>query len=214
MKSNKVVEYTIYWCRQSMAIIRIRSTDALIIVDMQNDFMPGGALPVPNALEIIPTINNYINMFKGNKAVIIATRDWHPPNHISFKSRGGPWPPHCIQGTKGAEFHPDLALPQDVLVISKAYDENIEAYSGFEGTNLDQVLKSREVKRIFICGVATDYCVKATALDALRLGYQVFLLMDAIKGVDIPRGSIAKAIEELLNEGAILITVNDFEMSR
>ncbi|MEM4040546.1 MAG: nicotinamidase, partial [Ignisphaera sp.] len=184
-----------------MAIIRIRSTDALIIVDMQNDFMPGGALPVPNALEIIPTINNYINMFKGNKAVIIATRDWHPPNHISFKSRGGPWPPHCIQGTKGAEFHPDLALPQDVLVISKAYDENIEAYSGFEGTNLDQVLKSREVKRIFICGVATDYCVKATALDALRLGYQVFLLMDAIKGVDIPRGSIAKAIEELLNEG-------------
>ncbi|MEM0371328.1 MAG: nicotinamidase [Ignisphaera sp.] len=197
-----------------MAIIRIRSTDALIIVDMQNDFMPGGALPVPNALEIIPTINNYINMFKGNKAVIIATRDWHPPNHISFKSRGGPWPPHCIQGTKGAEFHPDLALPQDVLVISKAYDENIEAYSGFEGTNLDQVLKSREVKRIFICGVATDYCVKATALDALRLGYQVFLLMDAIKGVDIPRGSIAKAIEELLNEGAILITVNDFEMSR
>jgi len=188
--------------------------DALIIVDMQNDFMPGGALPVPNALEIIPIINSYIDMFKKNKAVFVATRDWHPPNHISFKSRGGPWPPHCIQGTRGAEFHPDLALPQDVIVVSKAYDENIEAYSGFEGTNLDQMLKLREIKRVFICGVATDYCVKATALDALRLRYQVFLLMDAVRGVDIPRGSTARAIEELLNEGAILITVNDFEMNR
>lgn len=195
-----------------MAIIRIRSVDALIIVDMQNDFMPGGALPVPNALEIIPRINNYINIFKKNKSIIVATRDWHPPNHISFKSRGGPWPPHCVRGTKGAEFHPNLVLPQDIIIVSKAYNEDSEAYSGFEGTNLDSILRSREVKRIFVCGVATDYCVKATALDAVKLGYQVFLLIDAVKGVDIPPGSVKETIEILLNEGVVLINIDDIKV--
>lgn len=195
-----------------MAVIRITSKDALIIVDMQNDFMPPeGALPVPNALAIIPMINRYIEIFNSNGALIVATRDWHPPNHISFKTRGGPWPPHCVQGTKGAEFHPNLRLPYNVVIVSKAYDENTEAYSGFEKTELDQLLRVRGIRRVFICGVATDYCVKATTLDAIRLGYIVFVLMDAIKGVDIPRGSVEKAINEMLNEGAVLASIQDIE---
>lgn len=192
-----------------MAIVKITPRDALIIVDMQNDFMPGGALPVPNALSIVPTINSYIDIFIKSQAIIIATRDWHPPNHISFKNRGGPWPPHCIQGTKGAEFYPELRLPSDVIVISKAFNEDIEAYSGFEGTELDQVLKSKGIKRVFVCGVATDYCVKATVLDAIKLGYIVFVLNDAIKGVDVPKGSISKAVDEMLNEGAVFINLNE-----
>jgi len=194
-----------------MAIIRLTSTDALIIVDMQIDFMPGGALPVPNALTIIPVINKYINIFAGKKATIVATRDWHPHNHISFKHRGGPWPPHCVQGTKGAELHPDLRIPQNVILVSKGFDEDKEAYSGFDGTNLDQILKARKIRRVFVCGVATDYCVKATVLDAIELGYNVLVLKDAIKGVDIPKGAENKAINEMLDAGAILADLNDIE---
>lgn len=194
-----------------MALIRVASKDALVIVDMQNDFMPDGALPVPNALTIIPIINKYVEVFVKSRGVVVATRDWHPPNHISFKSRGGPWPPHCVKGTKGAEFHPDLMLPSNTIVISKAYDEDMEAYSGFEKTELDQTLKAKNIRRVFVCGVATDYCVKATVLDAIRLGYVTFVLVDAIKGVDIPEGSVDKAINEMLNEGAILIRLQDIE---
>lgn len=194
-----------------MMMLRITPKDALVIVDIQNDFMPGGTLPVYNALSIIPIINKYIYIFTNNKATIIATRDWHPLNHISFNTSGGPWPPHCIQGSKGAEFHQDLKLPSSSIIISKGYKEDSEAYSGFEGTELDQILKLRGIRRVFICGVATDYCVKATAIDAIRLGYTVFVLIDAIKGVDMPRGSIEKAIDEMLNEGAILVKINDIE---
>jgi nicotinamidase/pyrazinamidase len=192
-----------------MARVKIIPSDALVIVDMQNDFMPGGALPVPNSLTIIPKINKYIELFIKAGALIVATRDWHPPNHISFSTRGGPWPPHCVQGSRGAEFHPDLKLPSGTVIISKGYKEDQEAYSGFEGTELHQILISKNVKRVFICGVATDYCVKATALDALALGYTVFVLEDAIKGVDIPRGSVDIAINEMLNRGSIFITIDD-----
>ncbi|HDD26522.1 MAG TPA: bifunctional nicotinamidase/pyrazinamidase [Acidilobales archaeon] len=190
-----------------MVLVKLSKYDALIIVDMQNDFMPGGALPVPKADEIIPTLNKYIALFESKNLKVIATRDWHPPNHISFKTRGGPWPPHCIQGTKGAEFHPDLKLPKDVVVISKATEPDKEAYSGFEATNLDKVLKEYGIKRLFIGGVATDYCVKATVLDGLRLGYTVLLLLDGIKGVDVNPGDVEKAINEMLSEGAIGITL-------
>ncbi|RLG88344.1 MAG: bifunctional nicotinamidase/pyrazinamidase [Thermoprotei archaeon] len=190
-----------------MVLVKLSKYDALIIIDMQNDFMPGGALPVPKADEIIPTLNKYIALFKSKNLKVIATRDWHPPNHISFKTRGGPWPPHCIQGTKGAEFHPDLKLPKDVIVISKATEPDKEAYSGFEGTDLDKVLKEYGIKRLFVGGVATDYCVKATVLDGLRLGYTVFLLLDGIKGVDVNPRDVEKAIDEMLSEGAIGITL-------
>ncbi|MDK6028130.1 nicotinamidase [Ignisphaera sp. 4213-co] len=192
-----------------MAKIKILPIDALIIVDMQNDFMPGGTLPVPNALTIISAINKYIELFEKSNALIVATRDWHPPNHISFNTRGGPWPPHCIQNTWGAEFHKDLKLPRNTIVISKAFKEDKEAYSGFEDTELDNTLKSRNIKRLFIAGVATEYCVKATAEDGVKLGYQVFLLEDAIKGIDSPPGSEEKAIEDLMNKGVVAIKIND-----
>ncbi|MEM1644270.1 MAG: nicotinamidase [Ignisphaera sp.] len=192
-----------------MALISITPKDALIIVDMQNDFMPGGTLPVANALTIIPIINKYIELFTNAKALIVASRDWHPPNHISFNTRGGPWPPHCVQGTEGAKFHPELKLTPDTIIVSKGYEENKEAYSSFEGTELNEILRSKNVRRLFVCGVATDYCVKATVLDAIKLGYTVLVLNDAIKGVDLPKGSVDKAVSEMLNEGAIFITLHD-----
>ena len=191
-----------------MAIVKIRSVDALIIVDMQNDFMPSGALPIENAHTIIPIINKYIKLFKDLGGTIVATRDWHPPNHISFNIRGGPWPPHCIQNTKGAEFHPFLELPSNTIVVSKATNEDKEAYSGFDSTELDSVLKARKIKRVFICGVATEYCVKATAIDAINLGYQTFILIDAIKGVN--KIDSERVINELLSYGIIMLEIKDF----
>jgi nicotinamidase/pyrazinamidase len=198
-----------------MAKLKILPFDALIVVDMQNDFMPGGALPVPNALTIIPTINRYVELFENANATIVFTRDWHPQNHISFKSRGGPWPPHCIQNTYGAELHPDLRAPKSAIIISKAFKEDEEAYSGFKGIELESkrdlnsVLRGRGVKRVFVSGVVTEYCVKATALDAADLGYQVFLLIDAVKGINQPPGSEEQAVIEMLEKGIVLMTTSD-----
>ncbi|ACJ15500.1 nicotinamidase-like amidase [Thermococcus onnurineus NA1] len=156
--------------------------DALIVVDMQRDFMPGGALPVPDGDKIIPRVNEYIRKFKERGALIVATRDWHPEDHISFMDQGGPWPKHCVQNTPGAEFV--VELPEDAVIISKAADPDKEAYSGFEGTNLAEILKEKGVKRVYVCGVATEYCVKATALDAVRHGFETYLLRDAVRGIN------------------------------
>ncbi|NJD99927.1 nicotinamidase [Thermococcus sp. LS1] len=156
--------------------------EALIVVDMQRDFMPGGALPVPDGDKIIPRVNEYIRKFKERGALIVATRDWHPEDHISFKEQGGPWPKHCVQNTPGAEFV--VELPEDAVVISKAAEPDKEAYSGFEGTNLAEILKEKGVKRVYVCGVATEYCVKATALDAIRHGFETYLLRDAVRGIN------------------------------
>lgn len=189
--------------------VSITSDSALIVVDVQVDFCPGGALPVPDGDRIIPFINRYIKMFKENNLPVIATRDWHPPNHISFKPYGGVWPIHCVQNTPGAAFHPKLKLPNDVIVISKATEPNKEAYSGFEGTDLSNILKSKGIKRLFIGGLATDYCVKNTVLDALKLGFQVFLLLDGTKGVNVNPDDSKKAIEEMIRKGAIAIKINN-----
>ncbi|HIE14453.1 TPA: bifunctional nicotinamidase/pyrazinamidase [Candidatus Bathyarchaeota archaeon] len=189
--------------------IKITKRDALIIVDVQRDFCPGGSLPVPNGDEVIEVLNEYIKMFKDAGALIYATRDWHPPNHISFRDYGGLWPPHCIQGSPGAEFHPDLKLPEDTIIISKATETKREAYSGFEGTELKDSLLNKKVERVFIGGLATDYCVKSTVLDALRYGFKTFLLTDAIRGVNISPGDSERAIEEMVKKGAIKITLSD-----
>ncbi len=175
--------------------------EALIVVDMQRDFMPGGALPVPEGDRIIPVVNECIRKFKERGALIVATRDWHPENHISFKERGGPWPKHCVQGTEGAEFV--VELPADAVIISKATDPDKEAYSGFEGTNLAEILKERGVKRVYVCGVATEYCVRATALDAVKHGFETYLLKDAVKGVNPEEEK--KTLEELQRAGVKLI---------
>ena len=188
-----------------------KDKDALIIVDVQRDFCSGGALPVPDGEKIIPTLNKYIEKFSKAGALIVATRDWHPPNHISFKDHGGIWPTHCVQGTIGAEFHPDLRLPREVKVVSKATSADKEAYSGFDGTNLERELKDAGIKRVFVGGLATDYCVKSTVLDALRLGFETILLIDAIKGVDVNPGDSERAIEEMIKRGAKKASLNDLE---
>jgi nicotinamidase/pyrazinamidase len=181
---------------------RVNENDSLIVVDVQRDFCPGGALPVPDCNQIIPTLNEYIETFNRVRAKVFATRDWHPPNHVSFKPYGGPWPPHCVQRSKGAEFHPDLRLPRRTKVISKASDPSRESYSGFDGTELRQELMNKGVKRVFIGGLATDYCVKNTVLDALKLGFETVLLADATKGIDQRPGDSQNAIKEMIEHGA------------
>ncbi|MEM3745228.1 MAG: nicotinamidase [Candidatus Bathyarchaeia archaeon] len=185
--------------------------DALIIVDVQVDFCPGGALPVPGGDEIIPILNEYIRKFYAAGALIVATRDWHPPNHISFRDYGGIWPPHCVQGTEGAKFHPGLRLPENALIISKAADPLKEAYSGFEGTGLEEELKKAGVRRVFVGGLATEYCVKNTVLDALKYGFETFLLEDAVRGIDVKPGDVERAIKEMLERGAKKLTLADIE---
>jgi nicotinamidase/pyrazinamidase len=188
----------------------VGKTDALIIVDVQNDFCPGGALPVPDGDQVIPALNDYIKIFKKANARIFATRDWHPPNHKSFKAQGGPWSPHCVQNSEGAKFHPDLKLPRDTTVISKATDPLKEAYSGFDGTKLANTLKTQGATRVFVGGLATDYCVKNTVLDARKMGFETVLLLDAIRGINVEPDDVRKAIAEMIKNGAEQATLEDF----
>ncbi len=187
--------------------LKITETDALIVVDLQNDFMPWGALPVPGADLIIPVVNDYLENFKKVGAPVFATRDWHPENHISFKENGGLWPRHCVQWSKGSQFPESLKLPKDSFIINKGDRPELEAYSAFQGTVLNDLLKERGVKRVFICGVATDYCVFNTALGAINLGYFVFVLEDGVKGVS--EESSRKALDKLLKRGAVLVKKGD-----
>jgi nicotinamidase/pyrazinamidase len=188
----------------------LNGLDALVIADIQMDFLPGGALPVVDGDEIIPVLNEYARRFEDSKAHVFASRDWHPSNHISFKARGGPWPPHCIQKTEGAKFSPDLKLPNHIIVISKATNPDNESYSVFDGTNFAHELKMCETKRLFIGGLATDYCVVNTALDALKLGYETVVLMDATLGINMQPGDVDKAVETMQKAGAKLATMADF----
>jgi nicotinamidase/pyrazinamidase len=188
----------------------LTSQDALLITDIQIDFLPGGALPVEGGDEIIPVINEYIKHFVASKARIIVSRDWHPPNHMSFKPQGGPWPPHCVQNTEGAKFSPNLKLPRDVIIVSKATDPKREAYSAFDSTNLDNQLQQLGVTRLFVCGLATDYCVVNTVFDACKLGFQTVVLMDAIMGIDVRAGDVDRAVEAMIKSGAEQATDADF----
>jgi nicotinamidase-related amidase len=183
--------------------------DVLVIVDVQRDFCLGGDLPVPDGDKIVPVLNKYIKKFSEAGDLIIATRDWHPPNHLSFKEYGGTWPPHCVQGTKGAQFHPDLKIPKGTKIISKATAPDKEAYSGFDETTVAEELKTKGIKRVFVGGLATDYCVKSTVLDALKLGFETILLEDAIRGVDAKPGDSKRAIAEMIEKGAKKIALPD-----
>jgi nicotinamidase-related amidase len=188
-----------------MSMIKINpDRDALIIVDIQNDFCPGGALAVPDGDKVIPVINSLVTRFKK----IFTTQDWHPKNHISFVTQGGIWPPHCVADTRGAEFHPDLKFGT-AIHIKKGTERDKEAYSGFQGTDLAQRLTQAKIMRVFITGLATDYCVKSTALDALRQGFEVIVLTDAIKGVDIKPSDSDTAIEEMRQDGADIALSSD-----
>ncbi len=184
-------------------ICKIDRETALIVVDVQNDFCPGGALPVKEGDQVVPVFNCYIELFEKAKAPIYAARDWHPKNHCSFKAQGGPWPPHCVQESEGARFHSDLKLPYNTTIISKAWHPKDESYSEFEDTNLELYLKRQGIRRVLIGGLATDYCVRATTLDACRLGFETYLLTDAIRGIDVKAGDSEKAIEAMKKAGAV-----------
>jgi nicotinamidase/pyrazinamidase len=188
----------------------VGKTDALIIVDVQNDFCPGGALPVPEGDQVVPFLNDYITIFRKMGAGLFATRDWHPPNHISFIAHGGKWPSHCVQNTQGAMFHPKLKLHRDAKVISKGMDPHRDAYSGFDGTELGNILRTQGATRVFVGGLATDYCVKNTVLDARKLGFEVVLLSDAIAGINAEPDDAVKAVSEMLRSGAEQATLTDF----
>ena len=174
---------------------------ALIIVDLQNDFCPGGALAVPEGDQIVPIVNRLIKRFIEAGLPVYATRDWHPADHVSFKDQGGPWPPHCVQSTLGAEFHPGLRLPAEAVIVSKANNKAKDAYSGFDETELAEQLKASGVDEIIVCGLATDYCVQATALDGVHTGLKVTVVEDAIRGVEVEPGDSQRALGEMKAAG-------------
>jgi nicotinamidase/pyrazinamidase len=173
---------------------------ALIIVDFQNDFTPGGALAVPEGDEIADRLNALAA--SGDYDIVVATRDWHPPDHGSFAERGGPWPAHCVAGTPGAELHPALDRSRIDAVIDKGQDPGTEGYSGFDATRLAELLHERDVDHVTIAGLATDYCVKNTALDAIRDGFSVTVDSTAVRGVEVQPGDSQRALEEVRAAGA------------
>ena len=190
------------------------SSDALIVVDVQNDFTPGGALAVPDGDRVVPVLNRYIERFAALEASIFVTRDWHPEVTKHFKAYGGVWPPHCVQGGKGAEFHPELRLPLEAIIVSKGTDPEEDAYSAFHAEDLNGMpfaaaLGERGVQRLFIGGLATDYCVRSTVLDAVREGFQAVVLRDAIGAVDLKPGDGERALEEMRAAGAIFVTLDE-----
>ena len=184
-----------------------RPGDALLIVDVQNDFLPGGSLEVPHGDQVIPVLNRYLQIFAERSRPVYATRDWHPERHCSFRAQGGPWPPHCVADTRGAMFAPKLQLPLATAIISKATTAEHDAYSGFQGTDLDEQLCGANIRRLFVGGLATDYCVFNTVRDALQLGYQVLLLGDAIRAVDVKPGDGQRAELEMVKLGAQRVTL-------
>ena len=181
--------------------------DALVVIDVQNDFVPGGSLAVPRGDEVVPVLNRYIAAFSAAALPIVATRDWHPADHCSFKPQGGPWPVHCVAGTPGAEFVRSLALPATATLISKDTGRDRNTYSGFADTDLAQRLRAMGTRRLFVGGLATDYCVLNTVKDALALGFEVRLLADAIRAVDVRPGDGAKAQAEMIRLGAKPMTL-------
>jgi nicotinamidase/pyrazinamidase len=175
--------------------------DALLVVDPQIDFFPGGALPVAGGDAVLPTVNLALRIFSEAGLPIFVTRDWHPADHCSFTAQGGPWPEHCVKGTAGAELHPGLELPAIFNVVQKATTSDHEAYSDFEGTGLDEVLRVQGVERVVVCGLALEYCVRAACLDAIKAGLSAVLLIDGTRAVEVEPGDGEHTLEELRTAG-------------
>ncbi len=184
----------------------LQSHSTLLVVDMQRDFIPDGDA-------IIPKVNAYIAQFRMSGAPVFASRDWHPPVTIHFRAQGGPWPPHCIQGTPGAEFHPQLKLPEDVVIVSKGMDPGEDAYSAFQARGLEEdralneYLKAHGVEHLYIAGLTLDYCVKWSSLDAVREGLQATVLIDATRAVNVAPHDAEEAVETLVRAGVNLETI-------
>ncbi|HZQ37032.1 MAG TPA: nicotinamidase [Dehalococcoidia bacterium] len=186
---------------------------ALIVVDVQNDFCPGGALAVAGGDAVVPVLNGYAERFAAAGRPIFATRDWHPPRTTHFQPFGGVWPPHCVQDTPGGAFHPDLRLPPGTRVVSKGMGAEEDAYSGFQarlpdGSGLAEILHAAQVRRVYVGGLATDYCVKATVLDALARGFAATLLLDASRGVNLQPHDAELAIQAMVDAGADTLTIS------
>jgi nicotinamidase/pyrazinamidase len=180
---------------------------ALLVVDVQKDFCPGGSLAVPEGDRVVPTLNRHISRAVSRHWPVYASRDWHPPVTSHFREYGGEWPPHCVENTGGAAFHDDLRLPSSAVVITKGQDPEHPGYSAFQGHTPDgrsllDELRDRRVKHLYVGGLATDYCVKHSVLDALKAGFEVTVLGDAIAGVNLRPEDSARAIEEMRAAGA------------
>jgi nicotinamidase/pyrazinamidase len=187
---------------------------ALLLVDVQNDFCSGGALPVPNGEKVVVPLNGVVSCFATAGLAVVASRDWHPEVTCHFKEFGGAWPPHCVQGSPGAVFHPALRLPGATVIISKGISPDSDSYSAFDGRSADgmslaEILSALNIRKLYVGGLATDYCVRSSVLDALSAGYEVTVLVDAIAGVDIKQGDSEKALEEMRLAGASFCTTGD-----
>lgn len=191
--------------------MRVKEGDALLVVDVQRDFLPGGSLAVPDGDSVIAPLNACLHQFQSAGLPIVATRDWHPENHCSFAAQGGSWPAHCRQDSPGAAFAEHLDLPPGAAIVSKGTRENADAYSGFDGTDLGQRLLDAGVRRVFVGGLATDYCVSATVRDALKEGFDVFVIADAIRAVDLEPGDGARALGAMRIAGADFIESAELE---
>lgn len=190
-------------------LIEPRQGDALLVIDVQNDFLPGGALAVPKGDLMLAPLNVAIELFSGRGLPILFTRDWHSPDHSSFQRQGGPWPEHCVAGSWGAEFSARLVQPPGMLVVSKGSLQSDESYSNFESTELEAELRRRAIKRLFVGGLATEYCVRSTVKDALQRGFDVVLLGDCVRAINLQPRDGKRAIEEMQRQGAILASAED-----
>jgi nicotinamidase/pyrazinamidase len=194
--------FHLFHSREKRMPFQPQAGDALVIVDLQNDFLPGGALAVPQGDAVIAPLNDAIAAFEARGLPIFATRDWHPREHCSFTAQGGIWPPHCVADTRGAAFADALRLPRSAIIVSKADTARQDAYSGFGGTDLAAQLAARGVMRLLVGGLATDYCVLNTVLDGLAAGFEVLLLEEAMRAVEVTPGDGAAAMARMRQAGA------------
>lgn len=197
-----------------MPSVTLKTGDGLLVVDVQHDFMPGGALGIPDGDQIITPLNRVISAFLRQRLPVLYSRDWHPVDHCSFQAKGGPWPPHCVQHTSGATFDPRLHLPPKPLIFSKGQHQTKEQYSAFlaedeAGHPLSATLRRRDLRRLFVAGLATDYCVHNTSLDLRRAGHGVIVLTDACRAVNIDPDDERQALRRMAGAGATLVATTD-----
>ncbi|NNG25816.1 isochorismatase family protein [Telluria aromaticivorans] len=195
-----------------MSAIVLGKGDALLVIDMQNDFLPGGSLGVPGGDRVIAPVNALIELYHGRGLPrglpIYASRDWHPVDHCSFAAQGGPWPPHCVAGSEGARFSGELRLPEDAIVVSKADTQAQDAYSAFSETGLARSMRAEGITRVSVCGLATDYCVLNTVLDGIEAGFEVLLVHEAMRAVEVKPGDGDRAITRMLTKGAVPVRLS------
>ena len=188
--------------RFRMRLPELAPTDALLIIDMQKDFCPGGALPVTDCSRALEVLSTWLDAADQAGITIVASRDWHPPDHMSFKAQGGPWPEHCVRGTDGASFCEELHLPAQAVIINKGMEPDVEQYSAFDVGRLESTLRERGIRRLWVAGVAQEICVRAAVLDALQSGFEVHVIVEATAPVKPDDGHEALAVMQAA--GAIL----------